>query len=118
LPTHGTFLSPFKNNTEQSANTYKKHSNKAQLRELEHIRTKILHSSKPLPSTTKHSSDSSCSSRKPTLQTFLVMARFVARMRISAHSWAKHEAVRQRLAAATEEQRRVKRNRGLKVVRA
>ncbi|KAK3181113.1 hypothetical protein K4F52_007526 [Lecanicillium sp. MT-2017a] len=98
--------------------------NKAQLRELEHIRTKILNSRKQLPGSGNSSSsghrggDSEESTRKPTMRTFLVMARFVARMRISARNWGKQEAVRRRLAAATEEQRRVKRNRGLKVVRA
>ncbi|TQV98270.1 hypothetical protein V2A60_007975 [Cordyceps javanica] len=95
--------------------------NKAQLRELEHIRTKILHSRKPLllPGSggTSSSSFGDDARRKPTLQTFLVMARFVARMRLSARRWAAQEVVRKRLVAATEERRKAKRTRGLRVVR-
>jgi hypothetical protein len=46
------------------------------------------------------------------------MARFIARARLSANNWAKQEVVRRKLVVATEEQRRVKRSRQLKVVRA
>lgn len=45
------------------------------------------------------------------------MGRFIARMRLSADAWAKQEVVRQKLVAKKEEQRKVKRSRGLKVVR-
>ncbi|KAK8150993.1 hypothetical protein G3M48_000019 [Beauveria asiatica] len=86
--------------------------NKAQLRELEHIRTKILHSRAPLPA-----SSSLEQRNQPTLRTFLVLARFVARMRLSARKWAAQEEVRRKLVAATEERRKAKRGRGLKVVR-
>ncbi|KAM3559051.1 hypothetical protein ARSEF4850_004295 [Beauveria asiatica] len=86
--------------------------NKAQLRELEHIRTKILHSRAPLPV-----SSSPEQRKQPTLRTFLVLARFVARMRLSARKWAAQEEVRRKLVAATEERRKAKRRRGLKVVR-
>lgn len=46
------------------------------------------------------------------------MARFIARARLSASNWAKQEVVRRKLLVATEEQRKVKRSRQLKVVRA
>ncbi|OAA73650.1 Spindle associated [Cordyceps fumosorosea ARSEF 2679] len=90
--------------------------NKAQLRELEHIRTKILHSRKPLllPGA---SSSNDAAGRKPTLRTFLVAARFVAKMRIAARQWAAQEEVRRRLQAAAEETRKAKRAKGLRVVR-
>ncbi|KAJ4164155.1 hypothetical protein LMH87_005840 [Akanthomyces muscarius] len=93
--------------------------NKAQLRELEHIRTKILHSRKPLLTGGGGGPGSAGDDerRKPTLRTFIVMARFVARMRLSARRWAEQEDVRCRLVAATEERRKAKRSRGLKVVR-
>ncbi|OAA81853.1 Spindle associated [Akanthomyces lecanii RCEF 1005] len=94
--------------------------NKAQLRELEHIRTKILHSRKPLLTGGGGGGPGSAGDderRKPTLRTFIVMARFVARMRLSARRWAEQEDVRCRLVAATEERRKAKRSRGLKVVR-
>ncbi|KAJ6783997.1 hypothetical protein PWT90_06908 [Aphanocladium album] len=94
--------------------------NKAQLRELEHIRTRILHSRKPLLSGSSSSLSTTRDgeeNRKPTLKTFLVMARFVARMRIAARGWAEQEVVRHRLVAATEERRKAKRARGFRVVR-
>ncbi|KAJ6440902.1 LOW QUALITY PROTEIN: spindle-pole body protein (Pcp1) [Purpureocillium lavendulum] len=97
--------------------------NKAQLRELEHIRTNLLHSRKPLalpgPGGNGGGEGSGSGGRsKPTsIRPFLVAARFIARMRISARDWAKQEAVRRRLVAATEEVRRTKRSRQLKVVR-
>ncbi|KAJ0140175.1 Uncharacterized protein HZ326_16928 [Fusarium oxysporum f. sp. albedinis] len=43
------------------------------------------------------------------------MARFIARARLSANNWAKQEVVRRKLLVATEEQRKVKRSRQLKV---
>ena len=89
-------------------------SNKAQLRELEQIRTHLLGNRKPLTLP----SPSTRGTGKPTLRTFLVMARFVARMRISARSWAKQEVVRRKLIAATEEQKKAKKLRQFKVVRA
>lgn len=46
------------------------------------------------------------------------MARFIARARISARGWAGQEVVRRKLVVATEEQRKTKRTRQLKVVRA
>jgi Pericentrin-AKAP-450 domain of centrosomal targeting protein len=90
-------------------------SNKAQLRELEHIRTSLLGNRKPLPAIEgkKQRGDG----RKPTLKTFLVMARFIARMRIAANGWAEQEKVRQRLIEATEEMRRAKRAKQFRVVR-
>ncbi|KAK7428701.1 hypothetical protein QQZ08_004795 [Neonectria magnoliae] len=95
--------------------------NKAQLRELEDIRTNLLGSRKPLslPGTKQPSSSGAePAAARPTLRTFLSIARFIARMRISARDWAKQETVRQRLVVATEEQRKTKRSRQLKVVRA
>ncbi|KFH43776.1 hypothetical protein ACRE_054720 [Hapsidospora chrysogenum ATCC 11550] len=93
--------------------------NKAQLRELENIRTRLLGNRKPLslPSAAAREQAGTTTTR-PSLKTFLVMARFIARMRISARDWAKHEEVRGRLVAATEEQRKTKARRQLKVVRA
>ncbi|KAF4456595.1 hypothetical protein F53441_1339 [Fusarium austroafricanum] len=91
--------------------------NKAQLRELEDIRTNLLGNKKAL-SLPSHATASHSSNSKPTLKTFLVMARFIARARLSANNWAKQEVVRRKLVVATEEQRKVKRSRQLKVVRA
>lgn len=54
---------------------------------------------------------------RPTLKTFLTMARFIARTKVAAREWAKQEAVRKKLAAAAEETRRAKRSHRLKVVR-
>lgn len=45
------------------------------------------------------------------------MARFIARMRLSARDWAKQETVRRKLVVATEEVKKAKRARSLKVVR-
>ncbi|KAJ4135907.1 hypothetical protein NW768_003509 [Fusarium equiseti] len=91
--------------------------NKAQLRELEDIRTNLLGNKKAL-SLPGHATAANSSTTKPTLKTFLVMARFIARARLSANNWAKQEVVRRKLLNATEEQRKVKRSRQLKVVRA
>ncbi|KAM0195580.1 hypothetical protein ACHAPQ_001875 [Fusarium lateritium] len=91
--------------------------NKAQLRELEDIRTNLLGNKKTL-SLPSHATAVNSSTTKPTLKTFLVMARFIARARLSANNWAKQEVVRRKLVVATEEQRKVKRSRQLKVVRA
>ncbi|KAM0551989.1 hypothetical protein ACHAPJ_008097 [Fusarium lateritium] len=91
--------------------------NKAQLRELEDIRTNLLGNKKAL-SLPSHATAANSSTTKPTLKTFLVMARFIARARMSAKNWAKQETVRRKLVVATEEQRKVKRSRQLKVVRA
>ncbi|KAF4962957.1 hypothetical protein FSARC_8983 [Fusarium sarcochroum] len=91
--------------------------NKAQLRELEDIRTNLLGNKKAL-SLPSHATTANSSTTKPTLKTFLVMARFIARARISAKNWAKQETVRRKLVVATEEQRKVKRSKQLKVVRA
>ncbi|KAF4987044.1 hypothetical protein FGRMN_10562 [Fusarium graminum] len=91
--------------------------NKAQIRELEDIRTNLLGSKKTL-SLPSHATAANASTTKPTLKTFLVMARFIARARLSANNWAKQEVVRRKLIVATEEQRKVKRSRQLKVVRA
>lgn len=94
------------------------YSNKAQLRELEHIRVNVLHSRKPLalPKALTFSSSNGSSSSSPNLKSFLIMARFIARMRIAARNWAAQEAVRQKLRLAVEEKRRSKRAKQLKVV--
>jgi hypothetical protein len=91
--------------------------NKAQLRELEDIRTNLLGNKKAL-ALPSHATASNSSTTKPTLKTFLVMARFIARVRLSANNWAQQEVVRRKLVSATEEQRKVKRSRQLKVVKA
>lgn len=44
------------------------------------------------------------------------MARFIARTRIAARNWATQEAIHQKLRLATEEMRRKKRSKQLKVV--
>ncbi|RFU74665.1 spindle associated [Trichoderma arundinaceum] len=90
--------------------------NKAQLRELEHIRTNILQSRKPLALPRPLNFTSPGGSSSPTLKSFLVMARFIARMRIAARNWAGQEVVRQKLRSAAEERRRNKRSKQLKVV--
>ncbi|EHK43710.1 hypothetical protein TRIATDRAFT_35684 [Trichoderma atroviride IMI 206040] len=92
--------------------------NKAQLRELEHIRTKVLQSRKPLTLPKPPSFSSSGGSPSPKLKTFLIMARFIARTRIAARNWAGQEAVRQKLRTAIEEKRQIKRSKQLKVVAA
>ena len=92
-------------------------SNKVQLRELEHIRKNLLGSRKPLalPSTAAREK---AGTTRPSLKTFLVMARFIARMRLSARDWAQQEKVQQRLVVATEEQRKTKARRQLKAALA
>ncbi|KAH7325088.1 hypothetical protein B0I35DRAFT_509717 [Stachybotrys elegans] len=95
--------------------------NKAQLRELEQIRTKLLGSRKALelPSSAGGSARGANATKKPSpLRTLLTAVRFIARMRMSAREWAKQEVVRQKLSVAVHEQRRAKRSRQLKVVRA
>ncbi|WXC66675.1 hypothetical protein SNK03_012457 [Fusarium graminearum] len=91
--------------------------NKAQIRELEDIRTNLLGNKKAL-ALPSHATASNSSATKPTLKTFLVMARFIARVRLSANNWAQQEVVRRKIVSATEEQRKVKRSRQLKVVKA
>ncbi|GKU00187.1 microtubule associated protein [Fusarium langsethiae] len=91
--------------------------NKAQLRELEDIRTNLFGNKKAL-ALPGHAIANNSSTTKPTLKTFLVMARFIARVRLSASNWAQQEVVRRKLVSATEEQRKVKRSRQLKVVKA
>lgn len=44
------------------------------------------------------------------------MARFVARMQISAREWAQHEHTRRRIADCVDEMKRQKRMKQLKVV--
>ncbi|KAL6870266.1 putative spindle-pole body protein [Trichoderma novae-zelandiae] len=86
--------------------------NTAQLRELEHVRTHVLHSRKPLTLPKPPSSAPS----PPTLKSFFIMARFIARTRIAARNWAAQEAIHQKLRLAAEEKRRKKRSKQLKVV--
>ncbi|KAG6006084.1 hypothetical protein E4U21_007381 [Claviceps maximensis] len=93
--------------------------NKAQLRELEHIRKNLLQSNKPLALPLASNNLLALDKTKPTsIRPFLTMARFIARMRISSRTWAGQEQVRRKLVAARDEQRRVKRTRLFKVVRA
>ncbi|KAL2752216.1 hypothetical protein ACRALDRAFT_2142070 [Sodiomyces alcalophilus JCM 7366] len=93
--------------------------NKAQLRELEQIRTEVLGNRQPLPPSLRATAKSlgDRPSGRPTLKTVATMARFVARMRISAREWAKHETTRKKLADRVDEMRRMKRRNGLKVVK-
>lgn len=44
------------------------------------------------------------------------MARFIARAKIGARDWARQEIVRKKLVAATEQRKRVKRGKQLRVV--
>ena len=92
-------------------------SNKAQLRDLEHIRTNLLGNRKPLALPSNVSPANKPPSTRPSLRTFLVMARFIARMKLSARDWAAQETVRRKLVVATEETRKAKKTRTLKVVR-
>ncbi|EFQ31793.1 microtubule associated protein [Colletotrichum graminicola] len=94
--------------------------NKAQLRELEQIRCELLGSRKalPPPSSAPAKKHGTTASGRPTLKTVATMARFIARMRISAREWAKHEATRQRLANCVDEMRKTRRRKQLKVVPA
>lgn len=85
--------------------------NKAQLRELEHIRTNLLGNRQSLELTSKDESET-----RPTLRAFLVMARFVARMKITARQWADQEVVRQKIVTAQKETKRDRRSRRLRVV--
>ncbi|KAK2612112.1 hypothetical protein QQS21_001842 [Conoideocrella luteorostrata] len=91
--------------------------NKAQLRELEHIRTKLLHNKLPLAPPVALSNFPHGKTKPSSIRPFLVMARFIARMRISCRTWANQEQVRLKLVAVRDERRRVKRSRLLKVVR-
>ncbi|KAF5500657.1 Spindle pole body protein pcp1 [Colletotrichum siamense] len=94
--------------------------NKAQLRELEQIRCDLLGSRRPLPPTSsalaKKGTTGGAGPGRPTLKTVATMARFIARMRISAREWAKHEATRRKLADCVDEMRKTKRRKQLKVV--
>ncbi|KAG6040242.1 hypothetical protein E4U41_001117 [Claviceps citrina] len=96
--------------------------NKAQLRELEHIRRHLLQSNKPLQAPPIPRSSllvGGPDQTKPrSIRPFLTMARFIARMRLSSRTWAGQEQVRRKLVAAGEEQRRAKRTRLFRVVRA
>ncbi|KOS18081.1 Spindle pole body protein pcp1 [Escovopsis weberi] len=104
--------------------------NNAQLREMEHIRTNLLQSRKPLAPLSAATGSSSSSSRgsaadpapkakaKARLKSFLLMARFIARMRIAARGWAAQEMIRRKIAEAVEEKRKAKRTKLFKVVRA
>ncbi|KAL7958465.1 hypothetical protein V8C34DRAFT_314088 [Trichoderma compactum] len=79
--------------------------NKAQVRELQKARAYVLQSRHPvsipkLPSPTQSPT---------TLKAFLVMARFIARMRIAARKWAPQEDVRKQLRLDIREKRRDKR---------
>ncbi|OAQ66608.1 microtubule associated domain-containing protein [Pochonia chlamydosporia 170] len=91
--------------------------NKAQLRELEHIRTNLLHSKKPLALPVAPSGLAFGKTKATSIRPFLTMARFIARMRIASRNWAQQEQVRLKLVAARDDQRRVKRSKQLKVVR-
>ncbi|KAM0322429.1 hypothetical protein ACHAQA_009496 [Verticillium albo-atrum] len=92
--------------------------NKAQLRELEQIRTEVLGSRRALPAPPSLAGRINPSTTgRPTLKAVATMARFVARAKICAREWAKHEATRKKLADRVEEMRKTKRRKGLKVVR-
>ncbi|KAG5926137.1 hypothetical protein E4U42_003601 [Claviceps africana] len=92
--------------------------NKAQLRELEHIRKNLLQSNKPLALPLASQLVALDKTKPSSIRPFLTMARFIARMRISSRTWAGQEQVRRRLVAARDEQRRVKRTKLFRVVRA
>lgn len=86
--------------------------NKAQVRELQKARAYVLQSRHPvsipeLPSPTQSPT---------TLKAFLVMARFIARMRIAARKWAPQEDVRKQLRLDIREKRRDKRMKLLSAV--
>ncbi|KAF5136733.1 Spindle pole body protein pcp1 [Metarhizium anisopliae] len=91
--------------------------NKAQLRELEHIRTNLLHSKKPLALPAAPNGLAFGKVKPTSIRPFLTMARFIARMRIASRNWSQQEQVRLKLVAARDDQRRVKRSRLFKVVR-
>ncbi|TDZ28984.1 Spindle pole body protein pcp1 [Colletotrichum spinosum] len=93
--------------------------NNAQLRELEQIRCEVLGSRRTLsspPSSAVSKQRGAATSGRPTLRTVATMARFIARMKISAREWSKHEATRRRLADCVDEMRKTKRRKQLKVV--
>ncbi|QPG93813.1 hypothetical protein C2857_002787 [Epichloe festucae Fl1] len=92
--------------------------NKAQLRELEHIRKNLLHSNKALSLPVARNGLVPDKTKPSSIRAFLAMARFIARMRLSSRTWASQERVRLKLVAARDEQRRAKMTRQLKVVRA
>ncbi|KAG5978508.1 hypothetical protein E4U55_006138, partial [Claviceps digitariae] len=76
-------------------------------------------SNKPLAPPLSSNSLLALNNPKPSsIRPFLTMARFIARVRISSRTWAGQEQIRQKLVAARDEQRRVKRTRLFKVVRA
>ncbi|KAG7101857.1 Spindle pole body protein pcp1 like [Verticillium longisporum] len=93
--------------------------NKAQLRELEQIRTEVLGSRRALaaPPPSLAGRLARPPGSRPTFKAVATMARFVARAKICAREWARHEATRKKLADRVEEMRRMKKRRGLKVVR-
>ncbi|PHH59745.1 hypothetical protein CDD81_2613 [Ophiocordyceps australis] len=81
--------------------------NKAQLRELNDIRSHLLPSRKPvLALAGSPSRPTSARSIRP----LLIALRFIARSRIAARTWACHEAVRRRLAAAAKDRRSAQRS--------
>ena len=92
-------------------------SNKAQLRELEVIRTEVLGSRKMLTLPSDAVRQARTPAGRPTLKTVAIAARFVARLQSSAREWARHETTRKKLASSVEEMRKAKRKTGLKVVR-
>ncbi|KAL7932430.1 hypothetical protein V8C35DRAFT_323012 [Trichoderma chlorosporum] len=86
--------------------------NKAQVRELQKARAYVLQSRHPvsipeLPAPAP---------APTTLKAFLVMARFIARMRIAARNWAPQEGVRKQLRLDIREKRRDKRMKLLSAV--
>lgn len=90
-------------------------SNKAQLRELEQIRSGLL----GRRGEASLSRTQSPPPPKPSsIRTFFLAARFIARARISARAWARQEAIRHKLQAAADDQRRRRRSAFFKVVRA
>ncbi|OAA49561.1 Spindle associated [Metarhizium rileyi] len=91
--------------------------NKAQLRELEHIRTNLLHSKKPLALGLTPQGLALDKTKPTSIRPFLTMARFIARVRIASRNWAQQEQVRIKLVAARDDQRRVRRTRRFRVVR-
>ncbi|KAH8174853.1 hypothetical protein LIA77_06272 [Sarocladium implicatum] len=93
--------------------------NKAQLRELESIRTSLLGSRKALPASTRNSHNNekgAAAVGRPTLRTVLLAAKFVAKARIAARAWSKQEVVRKRLVGAAEESKKARRARQFRVV--
>jgi hypothetical protein len=101
--------------TDPNARTNVLCSNKAQLRDLESIRTGLLGSRKSLPAPTQ-SRTSTANAGRPTLRTVLLAARFVAKARIAARAWNKQEVVRKKLVGAAEETKKARRTKQLRVV--